>query len=141
MPGLLHLLDTNICSFIMRRQPTSVLERLENCVSAGNVVTVSAITYSELRIGATSGKASPKHTRMVDSFVERLDGILAWDAAAVDETARVGASLSRKGTPIGPNDTAIAGHALAIGAVPVTNNTCEFRCATGLTIGDWVEAG
>lgn len=139
MPGRLYMLDTNICSFIMRLQPRSVLEHLENCVSTGNIITVSAITYSEMRVGAMSSKASPKHTKMIDEFVGRLDGILAWDAAAVDEAAQLGASLARKGTPIGINDTAIAGHALAVGAVLVTNNTREFQRVRNLAIEDWVQ--
>lgn len=42
------------------------------------------------------------------------------------------------GTPIGPNDTAIAGHAIAAGAILVTNNTREFERVPGLLLEDWV---
>lgn len=35
-------------------------------------------------------------------------------------------------TPIGPNDTAIAGHALAVRAILVTNNMREFARVPGL---------
>jgi tRNA(fMet)-specific endonuclease VapC len=138
MPGRLYMLDTNICSFIMRSRPAAVLDRLEQCVEAGDIITVSAITYAELRFGATSSKASPKHSKLVDAFVQRLDGILPWDAAAVDATARLRAVLAAKGTPIGENDAAIAGNALAVGAVLVTYNTREFDRVAGLTIEDWV---
>ncbi|EPU3029477.1 VapC toxin family PIN domain ribonuclease, partial [Escherichia coli] len=43
------------------------------------------------------------------------------------------------GTPIGPNDTAIAGHAIAAGAILVTNNVREFARVPGLVLEDWVK--
>jgi len=42
-------------------------------------------------------------------------------------------------SPIGPNDSAIAGHALAVGAIMVTHNVREFIRVSGLTIEDWTE--
>jgi tRNA(fMet)-specific endonuclease VapC len=48
-----YMLDTNICSFIMREQPEAVLKRLEQAVLRGHRIVVSAITYSEMRFGAT----------------------------------------------------------------------------------------
>ncbi|EDV9778555.1 type II toxin-antitoxin system VapC family toxin, partial [Salmonella enterica subsp. enterica] len=38
-----------------------------------------------------------------------------------------------------PNDTAIAGHAIAAGALLVTNNTREFERVQGLKLEDWVK--
>ncbi|MFQ8195633.1 VapC toxin family PIN domain ribonuclease, partial [Klebsiella pneumoniae] len=68
----------------------------------------------------------------------RLDAILPWDRAAVDATTDIRVALHLAGTPIGPNDTAIAGHAIAAGAVLVTNNVREFARVPGLTLEDWV---
>ncbi|EFR8377892.1 type II toxin-antitoxin system VapC family toxin, partial [Salmonella enterica] len=48
-------------------------------------------------------------------------------------------ALFAAGTPIGPNETAIAGHAIAAGAVLVTNNTREFERVPGLKLEDWVK--
>ncbi|EHK4460756.1 VapC toxin family PIN domain ribonuclease, partial [Salmonella enterica] len=41
-----YMLDTNICSFIMREQPEAVLKRLGQAVLRGHRIVVSAITYS-----------------------------------------------------------------------------------------------
>ncbi|MER4555588.1 VapC toxin family PIN domain ribonuclease, partial [Klebsiella pneumoniae] len=68
----------------------------------------------------------------------RLDASLPGDRAAVDATTEIKVALRMAGTPIGPNDTAIAGHAIAAGAVLVTNNTREFERVPGLVLEDWV---
>ncbi|EOE1185465.1 type II toxin-antitoxin system VapC family toxin [Proteus mirabilis] len=132
-----YMLDTNICSFIMREQPISLLEKLQKCVMNHDTIVISAITYSEMRFGAIGKKASPKHNRLVDAFCERVDAILAWDKAAVDATTVIKKCLSDVGLPIGNNDSAIAGHAVAVNAILVTNNIREFSRVEGLKIEDW----
>ncbi|BBU78706.1 hypothetical protein EIMP300_01060 [Escherichia coli] len=64
----IYMLDTNICSFIMREQPEALLKHLEQSVLRGHRIVVSAITYSEMRFGATGPKASPRHVQLVDAF-------------------------------------------------------------------------
>lgn len=135
----IYMLDTNICSFIMREQPEVVLKRLEQAVLRNHRIVVSAITYAEMRFGAIGKKASPRHAQLVEAFCARLDAVLAWDRAAVDASTEVKAVLAAAGTPIGPNDTAIAGHAIAASAILVTNNTREFERVPGLTLEDWAK--
>lgn len=134
-----YMLDTCICSFIMREQPEAVLKRLEQAVLRNHRIVVSAITYAEMRFGATGPKVSPRHIGLVDAFCTRLDAILPWDRAAVDATMAIKVALRTAGTPIGPNDTAIAGHAIAVGAVLVTGKRKggEFERVSGLKLEDW----
>lgn len=134
-----YMLDTNICSFIMREQPEAVIRRLEQAVMRNHRIVVSAITYAEMCFGTIGKKASPRHARLVEAFCSRLDAVLAWDRAAVDATTNIKATLAAAGTPIGPNDTAIAGHAIAAGAILVTNNTQEFERVTDLILEDWAK--
>lgn len=134
-----YMLDTNICSFIMREQPEEVIRRLEQAVLRNNRIVVSAITYAEMHFGAIGKKASPRHTQLVEAFCSRLDAVLAWDRAAVDATTKIKAALAATGTPIGPNDTAIAGHAIAAGTILVTNNVREFARVPGLILEDWLK--
>lgn len=133
-----YMLDTCICSFIMREHPEAVIRRLAAEVGRGNRIVISAITYAEMRYGQVGKKASPKHKVLVDEFVRRLDAVIAWDLRAVDVTIEVMRQLNAAGTPIGPNDTAIAGHAIAIGCTLVTNNVREFSRVPSLVYEDWV---
>lgn len=133
-----YMLDTCICSFIMREHPAAVIRRLAAEVERGNRIVISTITYAEMRYGQIGKKASPKHKVLVDEFVQRLDGVIPWDLRAVDATVEVMRQLNAAGTPIGPNDTAIAGHAIAIGCTLVTNNVREFSRVPGLVYEDWV---
>ena len=44
----------------------------------------------------------------------------------------------RAGTPIGPLDTLIAAHALALGVTLVSNNLREFERIEGLKLENWI---
>lgn len=122
----------------MREHPASVIQRLTTEVEQGNRIVISAITYAEMRYGQIGKKASAKHKTLVDEFVKRLDAVLPWDQRAVDATVEAKRLLVKAGTPIGPNDAAIAGHAVAIGCTLVTNNVREFGRVPGLVFEDWV---
>ena len=122
----------------MREQPITVLQKLQSVVGKQHRIVVSAITYQEMQYGLLGKKASPRHVVLVQDFLKRIDEILPWDKKAVDATTEVKRILMAKGTPIGNNDTAIAGHAIATGCVLVTNNTREFQRIKGLKLEDWV---
>jgi len=134
----IYMLDTNICSYIMRERPERVLTDLQTRVQHRDRIVISAITYAELRFGAIGKKSSPKHSLIVDEFMARIDAVLAWDMGAVDATIKIKKELSDKGTPIGNNDTMIAGHAVSENCVLVTHNLKEFERVPDLVIEDWV---
>ncbi|MCV5714766.1 VapC toxin family PIN domain ribonuclease, partial [Escherichia coli] len=79
-------------------------------------------------------KASPRHVQLVDAFCARLDAILPWDRAAVDATTEVKVALRLAGTPIGPNDTAIDGKAIASGEIVVRNSVRAFGGVRGVVV-------
>ena len=134
----LLMLDTCICSFIMRERPLEVLDKLQQAKQQRYHIVISAITYAEMRYGCIGKKASPKHALLVNNFIARIDQILPWDSDAIDCTVAVKKQLSQQGTPISPNDCAIAGHAIAVGAQLITNNTREFSRVDKLDYSDWV---
>ena len=133
----MYMLDTNVCSFIMRQRPVAVLERLQAAVERQHSIVISVITYYEMLLGTIGRKASPRHAALVEAFTARFSAILPWERAAAEQAARLRQDLTAKGTPIGGNDTMIAGHAIAVDCVLVTNNLREFARAEGLRAEDW----
>ena len=95
----------------------------------GHRIVVSALIYAEMRFGTTGPKASPRHVQLVDAFCARRGGR--------HHGHQSGAAPRRDANR--PNDIAIAGHAIAVGAVLVTNNTREFARVPGLVLEDWIK--
>ena len=135
----IYMLDTNICSFLIRKKPEYLLEKLQTIVISGHKVVISSITYAELRFGAINKKASPKMPGIVTEFVDRLDEVLAWDKKAVEASTTIKKNLESVGMPISHNDILIAGHCLSIDAVLVTDNIREFKRVDELVFENWVE--
>ena len=136
----LYLLDTDICSYVIRQRPESVLATMQDKAQTGHDLYISAITYAELRLGAARSGNPRKHNRLISEFCERLDAVHPWDASAADYFARLQATLFAAGNPIGNNDTMIAGHALSLRAVMVTNNHKHFSKVPKLKLDNWVTA-
>jgi tRNA(fMet)-specific endonuclease VapC len=130
-----HLLDTNICSYLMRQRPPEVVERLRTL--GPSRVGVSVITALELREGAELSRHPDEYHRRIDVF---LAGIrpLALPIEAASAGGRLRAMLRKAGTPIGDLDALIAAHAVALGVVLVTNNLREFSRVHGLQLENWV---
>ena len=136
-----YMLDTNICSFIMRERPVVVLDRLQAAVEGQDSIVISVITYYEMLLGTIGRNASPRHAALVEAFVSRVSDILPWDRMAAEEAWGIGMYLGARGATIGGNDSMIAGHALAAQCILVTNNTREFSRVTGLRVEDWATEG
>ena len=66
--------------------------------------------------------------------------VLPFDRAAALAAVKVRVELERVGKPIGIMDTLQAGHALALGAVMVTDDTAHFGRVPGLAIENWRRA-
>jgi len=131
---MLYMLDTNICSFIIRNKPKSIKEKLKK-VEENNIIALSSIVVSELIYGATK-KESPKLMKIVTSFI---DNFIVYDYSKISAQfyGNIRTDLEKKGKIIGANDLLIASHALTLGATLVTNNTREFKRIEGLILEDW----
>ena len=138
MTKKIYMLDTKICSFLIRNKPEYLLGKLQQVVLSGHRIVISSISYAELTFGAANKKASPKMAGIVSDFVGRLDSVLAWDKMAVECSTEVKINLESRGIPISHNDTLIAGHAIAIDAILVTDNVREFSRVEKLEFENWV---
>jgi tRNA(fMet)-specific endonuclease VapC len=130
------MLDTDTCSYVMKRSSQRVLDRLQ--ATLVGEVCISVITRAELEYGV---EVSPK--RALDRaalaalllYVEVLD----FPGDAAPHYADIRADLKRRGAMIGANDLLIAAHARALGLTLVTNNTTEFGRVADLSIENWTE--
>lgn len=128
------MLDTNICSYIIRNKPETIREKLKS-VEKNHTIALSSIVVSELFYGAKK-KGSEKLFDLVLTFIENFD-ILDFDKNSALAYAEIRVDLESRGSIIGSNDLFIAAHAKGCDAVLVTNNTKEFEKVSGLSIENW----
>lgn len=137
MTAPLHLLDTDTASFIIKGRSPAIAGKL--AAIPPDRVCVSAVTRAELMYGLKRLPASHRLHVGVRQFL-KIVRVLAWNGDAADYYADIRHQLTRTGQPIGEMDMMIAAHALAIGAVLVTNNTRHFqRIEAPLTMVNWNE--
>ncbi|QPN66278.1 type II toxin-antitoxin system VapC family toxin [Synechococcus sp. CBW1006] len=131
---LRYLLDTNICIYVIKQRPASLLERFnENAAQMG----ISAITLAELLHGAEKSSQPRRSLAVVEDFCSRLD-VLSYGAKAAQHYGLIRASLERRGLAIGVNDLHIAAQARSEGLTLVSNNLREFERVDGLLLDNWV---
>ncbi|MBI1182213.1 MAG: PIN domain-containing protein [Alphaproteobacteria bacterium] len=132
--SLRYLLDTNICVYVRRQRPPSVLARFA-ALEAG-AAAISVVTWGELLYGAEKSARRDDAVRVLEEFVS-LVPVLPMPPEAGRHYGLVRADLSRRGEVIGNNDLWIAAHALAADLVLVTNNEREFGRVTSLRVENW----
>jgi len=129
------MLDTNICIYIIKQQPATVLKRfLEYQIGD---IGISSITLSELRYGVAKSAHQEKNAKALDEFIIPLE-VVSFDEEAAHVYGEIRAILEKAGTPIGAMDMLIAAHAVSVGIPLVTNNTREFVRITSLNVIDWI---
>jgi len=133
--ALTYLLDTDICIYITKRKPASVLRKFEQL--AVGEVGMSIITYGELLYGAEKSQHPKKALHILEELTNLIPPLpMAINAGKYYGKAR--SQLEKLGTPIGNNDLWIAAHALALDLIMVTNNIKEFSRIPHLTAENWV---
>ncbi len=131
-----YMLDTNICIYAIKNKPEMVLHHLESLNPSD--VCISSVTYAELAYGVEKSSSVERNRLALLLMLVNID-IEPFDSGAAEEYGKIRADLERGGNPIGPYDMMIAGHALSLGCVLVTNNMREFERVEGLTIENWVQ--
>lgn len=129
-----YMLDTDTCSYIMKRSNDMVLKRLKK-TPVGDIV-ISVITNAELLYGVEISPRKQQDQASLASFLTYVEVLDFLDRAAYDY-AEIRAHLKSRGTMIGANDLFIAAHARSLGLTLVTNNTREFKRVPGLAIENW----
>lgn len=97
---------------------------------------ISTVTLFELVSGAGKSANPPREFQRIEKlrapFIE-----IPWDESAAIKSAEVRCALESKGQKIGAYDTLLAGHALALNLIFVTDNVKEFSRVDGLVVENW----
>lgn len=129
------MLDTNICIYIIKQKPPSVIERFYQ--TEISEISISSITLSELFYGVSKSSKPEQNQFALTQFIAPLD-ILSYDDEAAQYYGELRVHLEKQGRPIGSLDMLIAAHALSAKCILVTNNEKEFTHVPKLKIVNWV---
>jgi tRNA(fMet)-specific endonuclease VapC len=135
-----YLLDSNFCIALINgtASPQSKA-RMISGQRSGDTFLVSTIVVHELWYGVAKSEQVAANTRSLGRFLSWPLEVLDFNANDARVAGEIRALLARRGTPIGPYDTLIAGQALARGLTLVTANTREFARVDGLSLVNWAE--
>jgi len=130
------LLDTNICIYIIKKQPPSILERLQD-YQVGEIC-ISTITLYELMYGVYKSQLLEVNRQAIRQFVSPLE-VLPFDEGAADWCGYIRTILEQEGKIIGPMDLQIAAIALSYSLTLITNNEKEFKRIKQLNVENWIK--
>lgn len=129
-----YLLDTNACIQFLNKRNSAVPRRL--ALASREEIGICQIVKAELYYGAYKSSRRSENLALLAKFFGQFDS-LPFDDAAAEAYGRIRAELTRRGTPIGPNDLMIAAIALAYNLTLITHNTAEFSRVPDLRLEDW----
>jgi tRNA(fMet)-specific endonuclease VapC len=130
------LLDTNICIYIIKRQPSQVLKKFQTLQISD--LGISSITIAELEYGVYKSQRQEQNRIALSQFLIPLE-IIPFDERATQTYGRIRAELERQGIVIGSMDMLIASQAMSLGLTLVTNNVRELSRIPELVLENWLD--
>lgn len=135
------LLDTNVLSALMLREPDSrVVDWLDG--QAPESIWTTAVTVFEIRFGIEMLANGRQRRRLEEVFSKALEEdfenrVLPFDQNAAQAAASIAAHQRRQGRPVEIRDVQIAGIASACKATLATRNTRHFQSLGIQLIDPW----
>lgn len=131
------LADTKVLLHAIRFPVGDVAQRIQHLTaSSPGALCTSVVVACEMHFGAKR-VSSARLREKIDTLLDFIP-TLPLDRLIVEHYAALRTHLTAAGTPIGPNDTLIAAHALALDAILVTDNEEKFRRVPGLQVENWL---
>ncbi|GHT82186.1 ribonuclease VapC [Betaproteobacteria bacterium] len=127
---LKYMLDTNICIYLIREKPPSVIEKFAT-LRKGEIA-ISAVTWGELCCGLNTKNSQAQ----MDALLAKLEPV-AYDNDAAYAFGMLSQRFPDRRSSF---DRMIAAHAISLGVTLVTNNTADFDLYqdAGLRLENWV---
>ncbi len=130
-----YLLDTNICIYIIKKNPSKVIEKFRR-LKPGSVA-ISSITVSELYYGVYKSSRQNENMIALQEFLQPLE-VLDFCSEDALEYGKIRTQLEEKGKLVGAMDLLIASIAKRNNLILVTNNTKEFTRIPELICENWI---
>lgn len=130
-----YLLDTNICIYIIKKKPESVI-KIFSKIKLGDVE-ISATTITEMYFGLAKSSKPNENTIALQEFLQPLV-TLDFNSDDAVVYGRIRAGLEAHGQMIGAMDLLIAAIALSRELILVTNNEKEFSRIKDLKLENWI---
>jgi tRNA(fMet)-specific endonuclease VapC len=131
----LYVLDTNIVSLVLRRDPT-VLAQFKQVLTPENVILGCPVVWYELRRGLLAKDAKQQLKRF-----ESLFSAFVWQDYTANDwalAATLWANRRGQGRPVGDADLLISVFARNRNAILVTDNEKDVA-GLGLTVENWTQ--
>jgi len=135
----LILLDTNVLSALMQREPEPRVVRWLDALPPESVWTTS-VTVFEVRLGLEILANGRRRRRLEEAFTKALEEdfetrVAVFDRPAAEAAGRIAADRRKVGRPVEIRDVQIAGIAAARKATLATRNLKHFE-GLGLNLVD-----
>jgi tRNA(fMet)-specific endonuclease VapC len=114
------MLDTNTVSRILKGKSPATRAKLA-ALKANEIACISAITEAELRYGVARRPNSHTLLASLEAFFTKIQ-ILPWGRDEAMAYGQLRAKQEASGKTLGNLDMLIAAHAIALGAILVTND-------------------
>jgi len=123
-----YMLDTSACIELLRGNAPPEAIRGSRCG-------ISSVVEAELWAGVYH-RGGEKERKKVELLLMAVD-VIPFESLAALHTGKVLGELARDGLLIGDFDSQIAGHALALSMVLVTDNLKHFKRVKGIRLLEW----
>jgi tRNA(fMet)-specific endonuclease VapC len=114
------MLDTNMVSYIVKGRSRLARARLL-ALQGDDIACISSITEAEIRYGLARKPEATALKALMDGFLAGIQ-VLPWGREEAEAYGQIRADLEKSGKSLGNMDMMIAAHAVATGAVLVTND-------------------
>jgi predicted nucleic acid-binding protein len=134
------VLDTSVLSALMRQTPDAPVVGWLDRQPRTSIWTTS-VTVLEVQFGLQIMSSGNRRTLLFQAFEATLEKfgrrVASFDDAAAQQAGGLMASRHKKGRPVDPRDTMIAGIVLAHHATLATRNTAHFEDIAAAVVNPW----
>ncbi|WYL93346.1 MAG: type II toxin-antitoxin system VapC family toxin [Gloeotrichia echinulata IR180] len=130
-----YLLDTNIVSYILRKNAT-VGRKLRDANRSGAEVFISCITYYEVKRGLLYANAT-RQLAEFNQFYSKYEVLFLDDIEIIEKACEIHVDLKLRGLTIQEQDIFIAATAITRGLILVSNDS-DLQRVQGLYLENWL---